>query len=79
VLKHLQRRRWLSSAGLGQPNVLAVVARDSSFTFYVNGQQVFRPVQDHTSSHGMIGVYAQGGQAGSGTEVTFRNARVWQQ
>jgi len=65
--------------GLGQPNVLAVVARDSSFTFYVNGQQVFGPVQDHTSSHGMIGVYAQGGQAGSGTEVTFRNARVWQQ
>jgi serine/threonine protein kinase len=64
---------------IGQPNTLAVVAHDDLFTFYVNGQQVFGPVQDHTSSHGMIGVYAQGGQIGGGTEVAFKNARVWQQ
>jgi serine/threonine protein kinase len=65
--------------GLGQSNTLAVVAHDDVFTFYVNGQRVFGPVQDHTSSHGMIGVYAQGGQGGNGVEVAFRNARVWEQ
>jgi hypothetical protein len=47
-------------------------------TFFMNGQQVGTPVQDATSSQGMIGVYAQGGAGGAGIDVAYNNARVWQ-
>jgi hypothetical protein len=60
--------------GINQPNIIAVVANGSSFTFYVNQQQI-ASANDNTFSHGQIGIvaYNQGGTA----TVVYSNARVW--
>jgi len=60
--------------GINQPNTIAVVANGSSFTFYVNQQQI-ASANDNTYSYGQIGVvaYNQGGTA----TVVYSNARVW--
>jgi hypothetical protein len=60
--------------GLNQSNLIAVVARGSSFYLYVNKQYIAR-VSDSTSSSGDIALIAQNSK--HSTESTFRNAQVW--
>ena len=60
--------------GLGQSNLVAVVANNNAITLYVN-HQFITSVQDNTYSQGQIGVAAANNN--SPTEVAFRNARVW--
>jgi eukaryotic-like serine/threonine-protein kinase len=62
------------NTGLGQSNVIAVVANGSTLDLYVN-QQKIDSVSDSTYNHGQIGVDAT--SLGTATEVVFRNARVW--
>jgi serine/threonine protein kinase len=67
---------------LNQTNTLAVVAHNTAFDFYVNGQHVLGPIYDGNFTHGMVGVYATGGIDAGATEkadVVFSNARVWRQ
>ncbi len=63
--------------GLGQTNIITVVARGNTITLYVNHQQI-TSVTDGTFSHGQIGVTASP-YTGNGhpTEAVFSNARVW--
>lgn len=60
--------------GYNQPNIIAVVANNSTLTLYVNHQQI-TSVINSTFSHGQIGVVAfnMGGQA----TVVYNNAKVW--
>ena len=60
--------------GTNQANIIAVVARGSSFEFYVN-RQLVTTANDSTFSQGQIGVvaYNQGGLA----TAVYSNARVW--
>jgi serine/threonine protein kinase len=60
--------------GIGQMNVLAVVADGSTITLYIN-QQSIASVTDTTYSQGQIGVAAE--EINNPTEVAFTNARVW--
>ena len=60
--------------GLGQTNVIAVVAQGSSFTVYVNRQQITN-LNDSTFSHGQVGVVAYPNN--TSTEVAYSNAKVW--
>jgi hypothetical protein len=62
-------------AGLNQLNRLAVIAKGSWLSFYVN-QQHMGSVRESTYHQGKIGVFAGGG-LGHPTEVAFSNARVW--
>jgi serine/threonine protein kinase len=62
----------------GQSNTLAIVAHNHQFTFFVNNQPVFGPIQDTTSDHGMLGVFATGGLGSDRTEITFSDVKVWQ-
>jgi serine/threonine protein kinase len=62
----------------GAANTLAVVANGPAITFFMNGQQVGTPVQDATSAQGMIGVFGAAGATGTGIDVAYSNARVWQ-
>lgn len=70
------------NAAQGQTNTVAVVARDTAFDFYVNGQHVLGPIYDGNFTHGMVGVYATGGVSTGAAEkadIVFSNARVWRQ
>jgi len=60
--------------GLNQVNTLAVVARGSAITFYVNNQQV-DSVNDSSYSTGQIGLF--GYPYNTPIEEAFSNARVW--
>jgi hypothetical protein len=60
--------------GLGQSNLIAVVAQDGYITLYVNHQYVIR-VTDSTLSQGQIGCEAT--EADHPTEVVFAHAKVW--
>jgi serine/threonine protein kinase len=60
--------------GLGQTNVLTVVARGSSITLYVNEQQIAQ-VNDSLSSSGAIGMMAV--DFSNPTDVSFNDAQVW--
>ncbi len=54
----------------GKTNTLAIVARDNTFTLYVNGQQLGPPVSDHSSKirySGQIGLVVEEPK----TEVAF--------
>lgn len=62
-------------SGLGQDNVLAVVAIGNTFTFYLNHQNI-DSVTDSTYSQGKIGLYASS-YYGNPTEVQFSNVKVW--
>ena len=63
--------------GLGQTNVIAVVAKGSTITLYVNRQQI-ASVTDSTYSHGQIGLVAAAySTGGHPTEVVYSNAKVW--
>jgi serine/threonine protein kinase len=61
--------------GLGQTNVLAVVANNNQITAYVNYQQIGPPIDDSTYSQGQIGVATDNDN--NPTDVAFNNARVW--
>lgn len=61
-------------AGLGQSNLIAVVAVNDSLSLYVNHQFV-TSVHDSTYSQGQIGVAADNDN--SPTEVVFSNVKVW--
>jgi len=62
------------NTGLGQSNVIAVVANGGTLDLYVNTQKI-DSVSDSTYNHGQIGVGAY--SLVTPTEVVFRNARVW--
>jgi hypothetical protein len=62
--------------GLNQPNLVAVVARGSTFYFYVNKQYVTTATDDSYKA-GSIGVTADSTDT-SGSEASFRNVQVWQ-
>jgi len=61
-------------SGLGQSNLVAVVANNTSISLYVN-DQLINSIQDSTYSQGQIGVEADSNN--SPTEVVFTNAKVW--
>jgi len=65
-------------ADLGQANTLTVVAHNNEFSFYVNNQLVFGPIKDTTSSRGMLGIFAAGGQGENNTQITFSDALLWE-
>lgn len=60
--------------GIGQSNVIAVVASNNSLSIYVNHQFVTNTI-DGTYVGGQIGVFADNDH--NPTEVVFSNARVW--
>jgi len=60
--------------GLNQSNLIAVVARNSTIDLYVNKLYI-ATVNDHSYSHGQIGVVAE--DEGSVTLVLFSNAKIW--
>ncbi|HEY4033908.1 MAG TPA: protein kinase [Ktedonobacteraceae bacterium] len=65
----------------GQANTLAVVAKQNTFTLYINQQPVASQQTDNSSPYtqGMIGVLARGGLLPNNpTEVAYSNIRVWQ-
>jgi hypothetical protein len=61
--------------GLGQTNLLVVVANNDILNLYVN-HQLINTQQDSTFSSGQTAVVAE--NVNNPTEVVFRNARVWQ-
>jgi len=67
---------------VGQPNTLAVVAKQNTFTFYINQQPIGSQQTDTSSppyTQGMIGVLARGGlPSAPSTEVAYSNIKVWQ-
>jgi serine/threonine protein kinase len=60
--------------GLNQINLIAVVAKGSTITLYVNHQRI-DTVNDSTYSHGQIGLF--GYPYNIPIEVAFNNARIW--
>lgn len=60
--------------GLNRPNLIAVVARGSTFDLYVNNQHI-DTVTDGTFSSGNIGLVAE--EVSNPTDVMFSNAMVW--
>lgn len=60
--------------GHNQTNLLAVLARGTSITIFVN-QQYITSVTDSTYTQGAVGVMAQ--DDSSPTNVSFTNARLW--
>ena len=63
--------------GMGQANVIAVVANGANLDLYINGVEITH-VQDSTSSTGQIGVTVS--KLVSSTvpvEVAFNDAKVW--
>lgn len=74
ILVTLQSSSVIHS-GLGQDNVLAVVANRNTFDLYVNHQKI-DSMTDSTYNQGQIGVYGSS-YFGDPTEVLFSNARVW--
>jgi hypothetical protein len=60
--------------GLGQINILTVIAQNSNIYLYINKQFV-GSVNDGTYASGEIGVFA--GDNTNATEVAFSNIRVW--
>lgn len=61
--------------GLNQDNTIAVVARGSNISLFVNGQLV-DSVKDATFTQGAIGV-SVGTLIGTPADVTFSNVSVW--
>jgi hypothetical protein len=60
--------------GLNRPNKIAVIARGSNLSFYIN-QQFVVSVKDTAYQSGSIGVFAD--DQANPTEVAFSNAKVW--
>jgi hypothetical protein len=72
VLRH--RSSLAIKTGLGQTNILTVVARGKTFFLYVNKQYI-ADVSNDASVSGIVGVFAFAGQ--NPTEVAFSNVQVW--
>jgi serine/threonine protein kinase len=66
------RASTIIKTGLGQSNLIAVVAHGSSFSFYVNGKLLVSNVSDSTLTNGHIGVFAS-----TATTAVFSDARLW--
>jgi hypothetical protein len=64
--------------GVGQLNLIAVVANGTNFDLYVNGN-LLAHVSDSTSGQGSIGVGVESssGQPVAGQEVDFNDLKVW--
>ena len=63
--------------GVGQSNLVAVVAQGKTITIYINHQQV-TSITNSTFTQGKIGFEATAnGTKGHATEVVFSNVRVW--
>jgi hypothetical protein len=62
------------TTGLNQSNVIAVVARGSTLSLYVNKQKI-ASASDNTFNHGQIGLVADSFSHPS--EVSFNNVKVW--
>jgi hypothetical protein len=65
--------------GLGQTNLIAVVAEGSTIRLYVNRQQI-ASVTDSAYSHGSIGLFADTYISPTDyhpTEVVYSNAKLW--
>ncbi len=63
--------------GLGQTNLIAVVANGNTITAYVNNVKV-ASVTDSTYSHGRIWFVANPlAKSGHSTEIAFSNAKLW--
>lgn len=63
-----------NNKGLGQSNVIAVVANGDTLNLYVNNQKI-DSIHDSTSSSGLIGFSAA--DTGEPTEVVYSYAKVW--
>ena len=61
--------------GLNQTNLIAVVARETNFYLYINGQLVAN-VSDTSFGPGQIGVFA--GDKFNPSDVAFSNLKIWQ-
>lgn len=61
--------------GIGQANLVDVIARSSTIYFYINKQYVGQ-VQDTAYTSGQIGFMSLDNS--SATDVAYKNARVWQ-
>src|SRR6266566_1913679 len=61
--------------GLGQSNIIAVVANGDELDLYVN-QQKIAGAKDNSFYHGRITVYAFGSRPNS-CDVVYHNAKVW--
>ncbi len=61
--------------GLNTPNKIAVIAKGSNISLYIN-QRYVASVNEATYSSGSIGVFAEDNT--HPTEVTFSNLQVWQ-
>ncbi len=63
--------------GLGQTNVIAMVAQGSMITLYINNVLVAH-LTDSTLTHGQVGLVAAAYQTnGQPTEVAYSNAKLW--
>jgi serine/threonine protein kinase len=60
--------------GIGQLNVIAIVANGNSIDLYINHQKI-DSASDNTYSQGSIGLLADA--PGSATTVNYQDARVW--
>lgn len=63
------------TTGLGQPNLIAVVARGSTLEIYVNEQPSFKVISD-LYGQGNVGIAVR--EVNTPTEVVFSNAKVWE-
>jgi hypothetical protein len=61
--------------GLGQSNILAVVANGNALTLYINHQSVINTT-DNTLTDGSLGVVSNNASSSS-TDVAFNNVKVW--
>lgn len=62
------------NTNMGQANVIAVLARGTTITLYVNSAYL-DSVNDSTFAGGQIGVFAEDNQEAS--EISFEQAQVW--
>ncbi len=61
--------------GLGQSNLITIIAQGSHFYLYVNRQNI-GSVTDSTYSYGGVGLVA--GDNNQATEVAYSNAEIWE-
>ena len=69
------------NANPNQPNTIALMANDNTFSIYVNNQLAVGPivdtVKDPNYSHGRIGMMARQNNAIAVTDVSFSNLKLW--
>lgn len=70
----VQGKSKIINTGLKKQNTLAIVARGSSFTLYINHTSV-GTAQDTSYSQGSLGLVAEADT--KATEVVFSNIKIW--